>query len=73
VAPDSITGWTFEPDRDERVWVVDGGDHQPLVLVAGGSPNAPDQRSAAEAVVASMVIGDPGPHPVDPADWGTDS
>jgi hypothetical protein len=46
---------------------------QPLVLVAGGSPNAPDVRSAAEAVVASTAIGDPEPHPVDPADWGTDS
>lgn len=72
VAADGVTGWTFEPGNRERIWVVAGGEHEPLVIVVGTTPDAPDMRPAADEVLATVVIGEPEPHPVDPADWGTD-
>jgi basic membrane lipoprotein Med (substrate-binding protein (PBP1-ABC) superfamily)/DNA-binding SARP family transcriptional activator len=73
IAPDGITGWTFERGLRQRVWVVDGGGHQPLVIIASTSDDDTDFQATADDLLATLIIGDPQPHPVDPLDWGTTS
>ncbi len=73
IGSDRITGWTFERGAHQRVWVVDGGDHQPLVIIAATPVDNRSFQATADDVLDTLRIGDSEPHPVDPADWGTTS
>ena len=68
---DGITGWTFERGVHQRVWVIDGSGYPPLVIIAETLSDGLDFQATADALLETLVIGDPQPHPVDPADWGT--
>ena len=73
ITSDRVTGWTFERGTHQRVWVVDGGDHQPLAIIAATPVDDRSFQATADDVLATLRIGDSEPHPVDPADWGTTS
>jgi hypothetical protein len=60
----SISGWSFEYGFDQRVWWVDGGDHEPLVIIASVPSGIQNFVEDADRVLDSLVIGEPGPHPV---------
>ena len=64
-----ISGWSFEYGYHQRVWWVDGGDQPPLVIIAGIPSGSQNFVEDADQVLDSLVIGEPGPHPV--ADPGT--
>jgi hypothetical protein len=59
-----ITGWSFEPGFHQRIWVVDGGDYAPLVIIAATSSNDRSFQAEAEALLDKLVIGGPQPHPL---------
>jgi hypothetical protein len=65
----SISGWAFEPGFHQRVWWVDGGDHEPLLIIAGTQSTDLSFQETADQLLSTLTIGDPQPHPV--ADPGT--
>jgi basic membrane lipoprotein Med (substrate-binding protein (PBP1-ABC) superfamily)/DNA-binding SARP family transcriptional activator len=70
IGPEGLTGWSFNRGLRYRIWVVNGGDHQPLVILAGTAFNDTGFQPTADDFLATLIIGDPRPHPVDPDDWG---
>ncbi|MFT7475800.1 MAG: basic membrane lipoprotein Med (substrate-binding protein (PBP1-ABC) superfamily) [Verrucomicrobiales bacterium] len=64
-----ISGWAFQPGFHQRVWVVDGGEHPPLVVIASTPTDDRSFQSEADDFLSRITIGDPGPHPLD--DWLT--
>jgi hypothetical protein len=63
---DGISGWSFEPGFHQRVWWVDGGDHEPLVIIAStpSDDSGLSFQSDADQLLGTIQIGDPQPHPV---------
>lgn len=59
-----ISGWSFEYSFHQRVWWVDGGDHEPLVIIASVPSGLQAFVDDADQLLDSLEIGDPGPHPV---------
>ena len=53
------------------MWWVDGGDHEPLVIIASthSSDSGVSFQGDADQLLATLAIGEPGPHPV--SDPGT--
>jgi basic membrane lipoprotein Med (substrate-binding protein (PBP1-ABC) superfamily) len=58
------SGWSFTPDIHQRVWWVDQGDEAPLVIIAATPSDDHTFQATADALLATLVIGDPAPHPV---------
>ncbi len=58
------TGKSFRPGVPFKVFWVDGGAEAPLAVVVGGGQDAPDAFFAAAAeLIATIELGEPGPHP----------
>lgn len=63
----------FEPGKRRTVWWVDGGVHGPLAVLVGRDAGDTDWLDTAEAVLDTVELGEPGPHPVgdeDPVSLG---
>ncbi len=58
-----VSGATFELGLHRRVWWIDGGDDGPLVILAGTPRNDRSFQAKADELLATVVIGDPQPHP----------
>lgn len=65
-----ISGWSFERGFYSRVWVVDGGEYPPLVIIVVTPENDRTFETVAAEVLETLVIGDPQPHPLGPDDRG---
>jgi hypothetical protein len=55
---------TFEEDNTYRVYWVVGGDLEPIAIWIGISTGGDEFLASADELVASLVIGEPGPHPI---------
>lgn len=49
----------------QRIWVVDGGVHEPLVIITGTPVDNPGFQPTADILLATLLIGEPLPHPID--------
>ncbi len=58
-----LSGWSFEPGFHQRIWVVDGGDHPPLVVIASTRSDGRSFQTEADGTLDRLVIGEPQPHP----------
>lgn len=58
-----LSGSSFEPGFHQRIWVVDGGNYAPLVIVASTSSDDRSFQADADALLDRLVIGEPQPHP----------
>jgi hypothetical protein len=59
----------FFPETEFRVYWVDGGDHEPFAVWIGSGRDS-DWFTTAEALLDTVALGEPGPHPVNPdAPW----
>ena len=64
-----VRGRSFDPGTTSTIYWVDMGDAAPLAVIIG-SPSTDDQwLDTAEAMLATVEFGEPGPHPID-ADAG---
>jgi hypothetical protein len=61
-----VAGKVFSPNYNYRVWWVDGGEYEPVAIVAGSGPEGSDFFSRAEGLLSTIAFGTPGPHPVPP-------
>ncbi len=66
----NISGWSFDPGTRQRVWWIDQGDEQPLVIIAATRSGDTGFETRADELLDSLIIGDPQPHPVSRADSG---
>jgi hypothetical protein len=62
-----ISGWSFEPGFHQRVWVVDGGQFAPLVIVASTPADDRSFQPEVDAFLDRISLGEPAPHPLDPS------
>lgn len=60
----SISGWAFEPGYHQRIWWVGQGAERPLVIIASTPVDDRSHQAAADALLATLQIGNPRPHPV---------
>ncbi len=60
----AISGWSFEPGFHQRIWVVDGGPHPPLVIVTATPADDRSFHAEVDAFLDRITIGDPQPHPI---------
>jgi basic membrane lipoprotein Med (substrate-binding protein (PBP1-ABC) superfamily)/DNA-binding SARP family transcriptional activator len=60
-----ISGWAFQPGFHQRVWVVDGGEHPPLVVIASTPSDDRSFQAEADDFLSRITIGEPGPHPLE--------
>jgi hypothetical protein len=65
LGPSYVSAWSFTPGFHHRIWWVDGGDQPPLAIIAGTSSDDRSGQVQADALLDSLVIGEPGPHPVE--------
>lgn len=63
VTNDWMDNIVFEHWQRWTVWWVDGGDHDPLVVLVGRDPEDTEWLGTAEALLATVELGEPGPHP----------
>jgi len=68
----NISGWAFQPGLHQQVWWVDQGDESPLVVIVATPSGDRGFRDQAAALLDTLVIGDPAPHPVPYEDSGID-
>ena len=59
-----ISGWAFNPGVHDRVWWVDQGDEAPLVIIAKTASTDRGFQPTVDALLDTLTIGDPQPHPV---------
>ena len=68
-----VDGTHFEPGKRRTVWWVDGGTHGPLTVLVGSDAGDTEWIRTAEAILDTVELGEPGPHPMgdrDPAGPG---
>ena len=65
LGPSFVSAWSFEPGYHQRIWWVDGGDQPPLAVIASTPSDDRSGQTQADALLDSVVFGEPGPHPVD--------
>lgn len=62
------SAWTdsiaFERSESRVVYWVDGGDHEPLVVLVGRDAGGEAWLETAEALLDTVELGEPGPHPI---------
>lgn len=63
-----VDGTHFEPGKRRTVWWVDGGTHGPLAVLVGRDAGDTEWIRTAEAVLDTVELGDPGPHPIGDGD-----
>lgn len=63
LGPSQVSAWAFEPGAQDRVWWVDGGEHEPFVVIVRGQPGDTDFREWADVLLDSLRIGEHLPHP----------
>ncbi|HSM65565.1 MAG TPA: BMP family ABC transporter substrate-binding protein, partial [Ilumatobacteraceae bacterium] len=59
-----MSGWSFEPGIHQRIWWIDQGNEAPLVIIAATPSDDRAFQATADALLDTLVIGDPAPHPV---------
>ena len=59
-----ISGWAFTPGFHDRVWWIDQGTEAPLVIIAQTASTDRDFQPTADAVLDTLAISDPQPHPI---------
>jgi hypothetical protein len=65
LGPSYVSAWSFEPGSHHRIRWVDGGDQPPLAIIATTSSDDRSGQARADALLETLVIGEPGPHPVE--------
>lgn len=59
-----ISGWGFVPGLHHRIWWIDQGTEAPLVIVAVTPTSDRTSQAEVDALLDTLIIGDPQPHPV---------
>lgn len=54
----------FEPGKRRTIWWVDGGGHEPLVVLVGRNADDAEWLTTAEDLLDTVELGEPGPHPI---------
>ncbi len=67
-----ISGWAFQPGVHQQVWWVDQDDEPPLVIIVATPSGDRGFQDQAAALLDTLVIGAPAPHPVPYEDAGID-
>lgn len=62
----------FEPGQRRTIWWVDGGAHEPLVVMVGRDAGDTEWLATAETLLDTVELGEPGPHPIDARDDDAD-
>lgn len=60
----NISGWAFQPGIHQQVWWVDQDGEAPLVIVVATPSADRNFQDQAAALLDTLVIGDPAPHPI---------
>ena len=64
-----VHNWFLEPGTTSTIYWVDTGDVEPLAVIVGSPSTNDEWIDTAEAMLATLEFGEPGPHPID-ADAG---